>query len=322
MFRLNADTAGKPGASHLQASTTAQDYHLAGVTPQGAYMVIADGCSHGQIDKDEVLRKMGLIFRTDVGARLLALATRQALENLMPSLAEAEDIPTLLRETMRAAQTDAMTYGQTHLGLSTYDLTSTCLAAVVLPDGRYWVVGDGDGAIAVCQRPNLTGHTKDVTLTQFDWNTGGAYYPVFRFMGENELFAKATGGWDAPAFRLRTTYPDGTESETCQTVEETVTQGILVSGTLAEHSDLVLFSDGIATLAVDDKSPPVPIRDAVQRYVDFLIQQGPHRARAAMSRISMRYAKEGYVPQDDLSMAVISVFPSLTPQEVSNGSSP
>lgn len=105
---LIADAAGHTGLSHIQKSCPPEDFTLARNTPLGACVVVCDGCSHGEVDDDNTLRQLGIVYHTNLGAALLATAAPRVAKALLPTLADAPDPARTLRNAIRAAQRQMM----------------------------------------------------------------------------------------------------------------------------------------------------------------------------------------------------------------------
>lgn len=306
-YTLIADAGSFTGIPHLQANRPAQDFTFTKTTPFGAYVVLSDGCSHGQLEENETLRKQGLIFHTDVGARLIALAAANAIEQLLPTLATHGTPRAVLWDGIRAAHTAALHQAVATMPLSALDLMATWLCAVVLPDGRYWVLGEGDGVVAE-RRAGWFG------VTEYRW-LQQPYYPAYQ-LGQREAFTVAYGTPESPALRVvvKGVAEDYDETSWVIPLGQALSNGIGEEGTLQPGEELMLMTDGIGALAQANQ-PAMSVYQAVQHFANLLIQTGPFRVRAGSSIAMRRLAKLGYAPTDDLSIATIAVFAPPTMEQ-------
>jgi hypothetical protein len=306
-YILIADAGSFTGLPHLQANRPAQDFTFAKTTPCGAYVVISDGCSHGQLEENEAWRKQGLVVHTDVGARLITLATAKAIEQQLPTLAGHASPREALWQAIRAAQHTAMESALTTMPLSVLDLMATWLCAVVLPDGQYWVLSEGDGVVAE-RKADWFG------VTEYRW-LQQPFYPAYQ-LGQMEPFLAAYGNPDAPALRVEVKglAEDYNETSWVVPLRQALEQGLAEEGRLQPGDELILMTDGIGALAKTNE-PYLTVYQTVQHFAGLLKQQGPHRVRAGSAIAMRRLAHQGYVAHDDLSLASIAVFAPPTMEQ-------
>lgn len=299
-YRLVADRGSFIGLPHVQDNCPSQDYTFAKTTPFGAIVVVSDGCSHDQLKQDEILRKLGIVYHTDVGARLLALAAAKAVEDLLPTLAKKKNPKAKLWHAIRTAQQAVMHDAIETFGLTPMDLMATWLCAVVLPDGRYWVLGEGDGVVALKR-----GSVLDVT--QYSW-LKAPFYPAYR-LGEMASFKAAYKGAEEAALQVTSSANhEEHDTFTCSvSLAEALEKGLGHEGVLQVGDDLMLFTDGIGNLAKPNE-PPMGVYEAVGLVAERLIQPGPFRVRASSTIAMRKLTHAGYQAHDDLSLAVVSVF--------------
>jgi hypothetical protein len=307
-YTLIADAGSFTGSPHLQANRPAQDFTFTKTTPFGAYVVVSDGCSHGQLEKDGVLRKQGAIFHTDVGARLIALATAKVIEAVLPTLAENQTPRDALWHDIRAAQLAAMEHALAYMPLDALDLMATWLCAVVLPNGRYWVLGEGDGVVAIRCGSALV-------VTEYRW-LKQPFYPAYR-LEQEATFIAAYGTLETPALQVRVegVAEDYDETGWTAPLGQALNNGIGEDGTLQPGDELILMTDGIGSLAKANQ-PTMNVYQAVQHFAALLKQLGPYRVRAGSTIAMRRLTHQGYVAHDDLSLASIAVFapPTMEPE--------
>ncbi len=154
-----SDHAFHIGEQHLRQGTPSQDYTATGTRSENAaFATLSDGCSSGGA--------------TDIGARLLVLATRRALS-------EASTLnPTLIN---RERDLYLETYRRT-LELAPSDMLATSLWATLDSD-TLTVNVTGDGVFALIFADDTPVHFYEVS-----WDKNTPYYPAYRLSGLNEQF--------------------------------------------------------------------------------------------------------------------------------------
>lgn len=295
---LIADTAGLTGTPHADEHQPAQDYAASLYTNHGLAVVVCDGCSHGEVAPDDPRHKLGIGYHTDVGARLLAHATLAAVKAVLPTLAEATDRRRVLRDAIQRAQHAAMYNAMVTLDLNEGDLTATWLCAVVLPDGRYDILGEGDGAYALRSATSLK-------LVNYDW-VRAPFYPVFRLQDWDNV-VRAFGGVDAAALRIT---QSGDCEHACEELAfgDALERGIGESGVLAAGEDIILSSDGIHRFVnklTQQKMPPENVLNMLGGWMD---KRGNRKVRSAMTISMRRLLKDNWRVLDDFTLAVISAL--------------
>jgi hypothetical protein len=218
---MHADAHFVMGRTHLTTAQPCQDYATAGDLPSGAYAVVADGCSSGGA--------------TDVGARLVALATVQALTS------PAAKLP----EVAAAQQAAVLADTAARLGLVQDDLLATCVSAVVRGDTAF-VHLQGDGAVA-WQYPS-----GDIEMVSVEWERNTPCYPAYAADGFAGFIAYHGGDltaerWDAKTWRRQ----DGQlqpAGHARYTLEAGLT-GLTIALDPTELVRMAVFSDGVTQVA-------------------------------------------------------------------------
>ncbi len=154
---LNVDHSFHIGEQHRKIGKPCQDYALSGLLDeQTAYAIVSDGCSSGGM--------------TDIGARLVALATRRALTELhikngFPAKDEHVSAINKLRDSYLEDYRRV-------LDLTHKDLLATCLWAVANKDMAF-AHATGDGMIALQYEDELF-------LESFEWAKNMPFYPAYK----------------------------------------------------------------------------------------------------------------------------------------------
>ena len=267
------------GEQHLRQGKPCQDYALSGVTEANtAFAIVSDGCSSGG--------------ETDIGARLLSLATKQAL----------------LDERMSSVQSTAVFSGARDAYVETYrkafgldyrDLLATNLYAVV-SNGEVRVEVIGDGIVAFV-------YTGGTVIYDFAWHDNMPYYPIYRLAGGNEAFINHHNAEPVPLRMTEAHCIDGTES--VETHAHTYSIKDAMSGvSLLTHINAVpklgplqavgLFSDRVEHV---DQLDTIP---TVRALMSFKSTNGQFAVRR-MNRFLKNARANGKGPLDDIAMAVI-----------------
>ena len=158
MLKFHTDSYFTIGNAHLTSGKPAQDHALSGFTKDLACAVIADGCSSGG--------------HTDVGARILTLATMQAMR----------DTRTTSIDAVAQLQKRILSSAQGLLGLRKGDLQATCAYACLTPAEGAVVHVQGDGAAAIKRRDG------SIVIHHFEWANNAPFYPSYSALGEDWLF--------------------------------------------------------------------------------------------------------------------------------------
>lgn len=278
----HADAAFRMGASHERGGTPCQDYALAGSTPY-PWGIVSDGCS--------------MSGRTDVGARILALAARGVVLDPALSGVAPQDILDRIRErVVRAARAATVLLDLERA----CDLDATLGVVAATASGANAFLY-GDGVVAA-----LTSRGVETVTVSWAGNMPG--YPSYMLDAERaanfvRLSEEAAADAGTAACTIRREVLDAQE-DAVEVIEEARTaweglQGLLVSW--SEPPDVVaVFTDGVASFG-----DGLSAGQAVAALMDFKGRQGEFAMRR-MRRVLGDAFKDGLRPGDDISMAAIA----------------
>jgi hypothetical protein len=290
VMRFGSDDHYQIGYQHVTAGTPCQDHALSGSTEEGAYAVVADGCSSGR--------------HTDMGARLLSFTTAGAL-TADPSIvrdiaASAAPYGTphpshaiALRQRLALRSVSEM------LGLEREDLLATCAYALVTPEGGFiHISGDGVAAIKL--------EDGSIRLWRFDWTDNMPFYLAYA-EDSGTSFIAAHGGDEAKEALTSQEWlrAPGKDWEQVAMQAHSIAEGMrgmtiplsasIKDGTLAYAA---VFTDGVTQVeGVDWKA-------AVERLLSFKTTAGVF-AKRRMKRFAEETKKHGHGPIDDIAYAVV-----------------
>jgi hypothetical protein len=250
MFKFHADHYFHIGSAHHRSGKPCQDYATSKADELVACAIVSDGCSTGG--------------NTDVGSRILTLATLQAIQDHARASAGALNVDTAITSIVSRQQQLISTSRFLH-GLNRSDMLATCGYVYMTPYGGF-VHLQGDGVIAYKYRNG------EITMFRYEWDNNMPFYPAY-VDGLTADFVRSHGG-DLNAKRLHMT----TQTKTSDgTFEEGFPksyslrvglEGILLQipeSELRRIEYVAVFTDGVTQV---DK---VHWRDAV---VDFLSFKG------------------------------------------------
>lgn len=298
----NADSYFHIGKAHLVNGKPCQDFTIASSGEEIAYAIVADGCSSGG--------------QTDLGARIIALATKKIVEDGvlvmgMPNTAKVVGGGMAVGGSMicsvadLAINIDRVRYAKMRsagelLGLDHSDLLATCAYVLVTPHGALMNVA-GDGVVAIKMSDGT------IVATKFDWANNMPFYPAYA-ADEHRSFIAAHGG-DRSAQVLHSEnwiiMADGTMEER-GSAHHSLSEGIAGMATglspqdLSEIEFIAVFSDGVCQI------DGVDWREAVRSLLAFKNTTGEF-AKRRMIRFIKDAEKIGRGPLDDLSYAVIHI---------------
>ena len=169
MIQLFTDHYFHIGKSHLTGGKPCQDYAISQVSNLAGFAIVCDGCSSGR--------------HTDIGSRILALATLNALKEYW-QVNQPFNIGNALPE-IRLNQKIRMAAARDLLGLTQKDMLATCLYAFMSNQGGL-IHLQGDGVIALKFSDQL------IQMSRFDWNNNMPYYPAYE-NGQLQSFINAQG---------------------------------------------------------------------------------------------------------------------------------
>lgn len=255
-MRFSADCAFHIGAQHLRSGLPCQDYALAHSASARPFAIVSDGCSSGG--------------RTDVGARIIAHASAQALHG-------------------RGRCRDLIEVSRIMLGLTPDDLLATCLS-LTLQGSTAGAFVQGDGAVAFL--------LADGKLRMYcaSWAKNMPSYPIYSEDGYSSFIA-AQGGEGTGAFCIL----PGDDSDPTEliAVEQAADGWRFNSGGPIRAA--AIFSDGVCQ--VDG----MPWQEVVRELMSFKSTAGDFVKRRMNRFIADSKDHCGKGPIDDISMAAIIV---------------
>jgi sulfur relay (sulfurtransferase) DsrF/TusC family protein len=270
MPKLTADHYFTIGSSHARAGEPCQDYALSGSLKDGrVYGIVTDGCS-------------GANARTDLGARVLALAMETQLQNTT-SLADCFTPASIqrIRSHLRSMP----------LGGTPQDYLASIVAfCATSTSAKLFMAGDGAYA---------THHTDgSVHITEATWPNNAPYYLGYCLQPTVAAQFGATAANSALNVQLST---HTTHADT--RIEEVPAQDFLQGWTteidLTLITALAICSDGIGQISALDAL------DAATACLAFKNYAGSFVKRRAMKALA-QWEKNGHIPQDDFSIAALA----------------
>jgi hypothetical protein len=277
---MHTDSYFTIGYSHLTGGKPCQDYATAAMLPDGAaYAIVTDGCSTGG--------------QTDVGARILALSTAQAMREHWSTTRTTQEL--VAAERIALQQRMVATAAQSVLGCDSSDMLSTCLYAYLAPEGGFVHV-QGDGVVA-------WQHTDGrITMTRLDWADNTPFYPVYASDGYAGFIRCHGGSVEANRLTAETwEYRPDSSGEPSDSRNYTLGEGI-------RGISLPLPADGLRCVAVFTDGvtqiESVDWKDAVVQLLSFKTTGGEF-AKRRMIRVVKNTRQLGDGPLDDLAYAVI-----------------
>ncbi len=278
-MNIVTDHAFHIGEQHLRNGKPCQDYALSGrLSDTIAYAIISDGCSSGG--------------QTDIGARLVALATERAIRECVQQ--------NIFTATSINAERDLYieAYRRT-LQLPIDDFLATSLWTIVEKETLFVSV-TGDGALALM----FEGSTEPL-LYDISWDKSAPYYPAYRLGGMNERFKQHHENLTPLTITKSQQVCEGElNTSTDQHYIEPGMNGLAFSFSRNHDSftsricGVALFSDGVTQ--VDDTSTT----DVVRSLLSFKSTTGQFFTRR-MNRFLQDVKKVGRGPLDDIAGAVL-----------------
>lgn len=287
---FHADHHFMIGDGHRRDGKPCQDHALSEIRGSYALATVSDGCSGGG--------------QTDIGARLVSLATANAVAE------ERDDTPDgKTAERVRARRGVILRHAQDLLRLDTADMLATSIYTLIGTEGGYVSV-HGDGIVAYRLRDGI------LVAHRFEWADNTPFYPAYR-NGALDSFVGAHGA-DLEAKRLtehgfvRNTEGRWSEFHTKEYSLREGIDGIVIPFDRMEIEDIetiAVMTDGLTQVGATDW------KDVVASFLDFRNHTGMFVKRR-MEREMIARQKRGEVPYDDLAMAVIHV--GMTEMEIEN----
>lgn len=289
---LTTDHVFHIGTQHLRQGVPCQDHALSGVLASGfAYGIVSDGCSSGGM--------------TDIGARLVSVASREALtENVRE---------TKPHRGLRAAKEESIGFlraAQATLALQPEDMLATALVAVLSSHGRLYTYCYGDGVIAY---RDDSGSLYAIT---YEWLENAPFYPIYRGALQERFIDHHDDQVEPRALTRELWQLTPTEE-----LRERVVFSALDGSTGVEDgstnfddlpiTDAAVFTDGVQQ--VDGMS----WQEAVRQLLAFKSTEGRFAARR-MNGFLKNLRQTGRGPLDDIAYAVVRRAPPATDEEETN----
>jgi len=281
---VKVDSTFHIGQAHINHVSPCQDFADHSLDANSAFVVVSDGCSTGG--------------QTDIGARLIA---RHAIKDYRSGTLRANGSD---QNFIEAGKLD---FDLENLSLTHRDLFATALTVEWNPlfEGKLRVAGDG---VVACMYDTTT------ILYRFEWANNTPFYPIY-FSPSGQASGLAKSFIDIhkdnphPFLCTSVTITEGMVEEQWPM---TLTEGaafqvwnvhILHCQMQEKLKGIALFSDGI-TQITNAAGETLDWIAAVQTCLAFKNSTGDFVKRR-VRRAIQDWARHGYVPQDDLSMAVI-----------------
>lgn len=291
MHRLHVDHYFCIGSAHARAGEPCEDYALSGTLNDGRiYGIVTDGCS-------------GANARTDLGARMLALAMEAELQNTK-SLKDCFT-PALVERICKRLKTMP-------LGGTPQDYLASIVAfCATATTARLFMAGDGAYAT---RHPDGT-----VQITEASWPDNAPYYLGYclqpavaaMFAGRSEQHDTSSSvrpervEASQPLDQRRasgvtlTTHTTGLQASTRTLPTQDFLQGWTTEIDLTNLSALAICSDGMGQIST------LNALDAATACLAFKNYQGSFVKRRAMKALA-QWEKNGHIPQDDFSVAALA----------------
>jgi hypothetical protein len=274
---MQADFHFVVGRAHIKSGKPCQDYAAAAQLDAGrAYAIVSDGCSSAG--------------RTDIGARLLTLATARAFNRFNGG-------PEHLAELVAWQQTETLAATKLWLGLDDTDMLATCVYAWLSNQQvQIRIMGDG---MAAWLLDNGT-----IQILRVDWANNHPAYPAYAANGFADFleYHRRQGLKHPVTVEHWSLFPDGTS---LLVGVETPELAQAVSGTnfgLEQPAQAIaVFTDGVNQVEGMDW------RDVVRQLLSFKTTQGEF-AKRRLNRLLRDGLGTGHLPIDDLACAVILMY--------------
>lgn len=280
---LHTDHYFSIGQAHLGQGSPCQDFAVSGSVGETAFAIVADGCSTGGL--------------TDVGARLVALSTAQAVRECVGRGKDWNKIQALISTQQQAV----MISSRRMLGLHHSDMLATCIYAMLSPHGGF-VHLQGDGVVAFKDRNGW------IRIYRYDWAGNMPAYPAYA-EDNYSAFVTAQSG-ELSAIRLEVEswdYLPGFDFNKLEGQKITLRDGIggVTMPVTPQH-----LADGLEYVAIfSDGVTQIDGQDWKQAVVELLAFKGVagEFAKRRMIRHIKDSQKSGKGPIDDIAYSVIRV---------------
>lgn len=272
------------GQKHLGLGKPCQDYSFSGTADDGAFAIVSDGCSSGR--------------HTDVGARVIALSTANAIQEWLKNRDEPLE---KLNQIVTKQHSYALPKSREVFNLQLPDMLATCLYTCLTPDGGLISV-QGDGVIAKAYRDGST------ALVAYQWDNNTPLYPAYA-ADNYKSFIRAHGD-DPSCHSLQVEHHYQDVGGGIQINLQSISLGEAIKGITQEISRdeieglsfLAVFTDGVMQVE------GMHWKDAVLQLLAFKNVEGEFAKRRMIRFIKdSRNGGEKKGPLDDISYAVIRV---------------
>nr|WP_295780946.1 protein phosphatase 2C domain-containing protein [Rhodoferax sp.] len=270
MPTLTVDHYFTIGTSHTRAGEPCQDYAVSGTLKDGrVYAIVTDGCS-------------GANARTDLGARVLALAMESELQRT-----------TSLQDCFTPASIHRI---RTHLqsmplgGIPQDYLASVVAFCATTTTAKLFMAGDGAYA---ARQTNGT-----VQITEASWPDNAPNYLGYCLQPIVAAQFTASAANGALSVQLNT-HSTNADAITRDIPAQDFLQGWTTEIDLTDISALAICTDGIGQISKLDAL------DAATTCLAFKNYEGSFVKRRAMKALA-QWEKSGHIPQDDFSIAALA----------------
>ena len=268
------------GSSHARAGEPCQDYALSGALKDTrVYGIVTDGCS-------------GANARTDLGARVLALALEAELQHTT----SLDDCFTPVFVQRIRDRLQSMPLGGTPQDYLA-SIVAFCANAATAK-----VFMAGDGAFAV---RNIDG---TVQTTEASWPDNAPCYLGYCLqpLVVSQFSAAASAVNCAISVQL-CTHTTNADTSICDTPAQDFLQGWTTQINLDKITALAVFSDGISQIS------RMNVPNVATAFLAFKNFEGSFVKRRAMKALA-QWERIGHIPQDDISIAALARFAAGPPQ--------
>jgi len=271
MPTLAADHYFTIGSSHARAGEPCQDYALSGTLKDGrVYGIVTDGCS-------------GAKARTDLGARVLALAMEAELQHTQT----LEDCFTQASIQRIRTHLQAMPLG----GKPQDYLASIVAFCATSTSAKLFMAGDGAYAT---RQTNGT-----VQITEAFWPDNAPYYLGYCLQPTVAAQFTASAAKGALSVQLSTHTTNDDTNTTRDIPAQDFLQGWTTEIDLTNTTALAICSDGISQIS------KLASLEATTACLAFKNYEGSFVKRRAMKALA-QWEKNGPIPQDDFSIAALA----------------
>ena len=271
------------GQMHLGSGKPCQDYSFSGVIDEGVFAIVSDGCSTGR--------------HTDVGARVIALSTVNALQRWMKNT----NVPiNKLSELVTDQHNYAILKSTEAFSLQLVDMLATCLYVSLTPNGGLVSV-QGDGVIAKVYKDG------SITIVAYRWDDNMPLYPAYAEDNYKSFIEAHGGDPELKCLKAEHHYQDALggikinfQNISLNEAIKGITQEIS-KDEIAKLSFLAVFTDGVMQVE------GIHWKDAVLNLLAFKTLEGEFAKRRMIRFIKDSKSENKKGPLDDISYAVIRI---------------